>query len=100
MDEAFKVIKNRNEKNPVTSIFLLSDGLDGGAQNRVAACLNNLHIDDTFTIHTFGFGRDHDPNLMTSISKQKNGNFYYIEQLDKVDECFIDALAGLVSVVA
>jgi hypothetical protein len=37
---------------------------------------------------------------MNDIAKLKNGNFYYIEKIDKVDEFFIDALAGLVSVVA
>jgi hypothetical protein len=60
----------------------------------------NLSESETFTIHTFGFGKDHDSKLMTDIAKLKNGNFYYIEQVNKVDECFIDALAGLVSVVA
>ena len=60
----------------------------------------NYQIEDNFTINTFGFGNDHDPKLMTSISKLKDGNFYFIEQLDTLDECFVDALGGLVSVVA
>ena len=37
---------------------------------------------------------------MTSICKLKNGNFYFIQKLDTLDECFVDALGGLVSVVA
>ena len=37
---------------------------------------------------------------MTSISTLRDGNFYYIEKLDQVDECFSDALGGLFSVVA
>jgi len=37
---------------------------------------------------------------MTGISKLKDGNFYFIQQLDTLDECFVDALGGLVSVVA
>lgn len=36
---------------------------------------------------------------MTEISKLKDGNFYFIEKLDKVDECFVDALGGLFSIV-
>ena len=31
MNMAFNVIKQRESANPVTSIFLLTDGLDGGA---------------------------------------------------------------------
>jgi len=38
--------------------------------------------------------------MMQAISKLKDGNFYFIEQLDTVDECFVNALGGLMSVVA
>lgn len=30
----------------------------------------------------------------------QDGNFYYVEQIDTVDEMFIDALGGLFSVIA
>jgi uncharacterized protein with von Willebrand factor type A (vWA) domain len=35
MEQAFLTIKNRRYKNPCTGIFLLSDGLDGGADSSV-----------------------------------------------------------------
>ena len=35
-------------------------------------------IDDPFTIHTFGFGNQHDADLMSSIADIRDGNFYYI----------------------
>ena len=37
---------------------------------------------------------------MRDISKFKNGSFYYISELKLVEECFVDALAGLSSVIA
>jgi hypothetical protein len=37
---------------------------------------------------------------MNEICKFKDGNFYYVENIDTVDEMFIDALGGLFSVVA
>ena len=55
---------------------------------------------DTYTINSFGFGKDHDPELMNKISQHKDGSFYYVEKLDTVDEMFIDALGGLFSVIA
>jgi hypothetical protein len=54
----------------------------------------------TFTIDCFGFGRDHDEDLLVNISKLKDGNFYFIDKLDTVDEYFASALGGLMSVVA
>ena len=69
MNLAFKTISERKISNQVTSIFLLSDGLEGGAQNRVENSLTKWKLDShPFTIHTFGFGSDHDPVLMTAIS--------------------------------
>lgn len=52
-----------------------------------------------FTINTFGFGRDHDAAMMNEISNLKDGSFYYIENIKTVDEAFVNALGGLISVV-
>lgn len=57
-------------------------------------------INHPFTIQTFGFGDGHDAELMSSIADLKDGNFYYIEKLNTVDEVFADAMGGLFSVVA
>lgn len=56
--------------------------------------------DVNFTINTFGFGRDHDEKLLMTISKYKDGEFYFIDKLDTIDECFASSLGGLMSIVA
>jgi hypothetical protein len=96
-------LKQRTKENAVTSIFLLSDGLDGGAEKKVAESLFKFYKslnEKTFTIHSFGFGSDHDPKLMSEIANLRDGNFYFIQDLTKLDECFINALGALFSVVA
>jgi len=100
MMHAFQVLNQRRHKNPVTSIFLLSDGLDKGAENKIKDSLSKFRIGEDLTINTFGFGRDHDPELMINISNQRDGNFYFIDKLDSIDEAFIDCLGGLLSSVA
>jgi len=55
---------------------------------------------DSFTINTFGYGKDHDEDLMDDIAKLKDGTFYFIEKADDVGECFADCVGGLISVVA
>ena len=37
---------------------------------------------------------------MNKLAEMKNGHFYFIEELDKVDEAFVNSLGGLMSVVA
>lgn len=92
-----KVLKGRKERNPVTSMFLLSDGLDGGAEKKVEKLLSKCQ--ESFTINTFGFGNDHDSKMMSDISRFKDGSFFFIEKLDQVDEAFVSALGGLLSVL-
>jgi hypothetical protein len=85
MELAFRTLKNRKQKNAITSIFLLTDGQDGAATEGTKASLAKHAIPDPFTINCFGFGSDHDGTLMTSISNMKDGNFFYIDKLDTID---------------
>jgi len=100
MRKALNVIKNRKYRNPVTGIFLLSDGLDEGAELRVAMSLAEFALPDFFVIDSFGLGHEHCPKIMVEIAKLEHGAYYNIEKHDEVDECFVDAVAGLMSVVA
>ena len=56
-------------------------------------------VDFDGTIYTFGFGSDHDGDLLTAISNTANGVYYFIDSTEKIAECFADCLGGLLSVV-
>jgi hypothetical protein len=53
-----------------------------------------------FSIHSFGFGTDHDEDLMTKICQTRDGSFYFIKELATLDEAFSNALGGIISLVA
>lgn len=100
LDLAVKTIKERKQSNKVTSIFLLSDGQDRGAENTFKQTLEREKVEDVFSIHSFGFGTDHDEELMTKICQIKDGSFYFIKELATLDEAFSNALGGIISLVA
>ena len=78
---AFKTLTDKRYKNNVESVFLLSDGLDSGADSRITTSLNgNMKLlkSSAFSVHTFGYGADHDPKLMKNIADLRDGNFFYI----------------------
>jgi len=52
------------------------------------------------TIYTFGFGSDHDPNLLKAISDKGSGVYAFITDKDTIATAFADCLGGLLSVVA
>lgn len=98
LKKALQILKKRETKNNVSSIFLLSDGNDNFELNGLDKVLEAANIEN-LTINTFGYGVDHDPDSLRKISLAKKGNFYYIKDLEKVDEAFVDCLALLTSVI-
>lgn len=95
MEHALRILKSRRTVNQISGIFLLSDGLDKTALTAVKELVSNSRINDSFSIHTFGFGYDHDSELMTQIADLKQGNFYFIEDLKLVDQAFLNCLGSL-----
>ncbi|GAB2276770.1 hypothetical protein Dimus_011486 [Dionaea muscipula] len=111
-----KVLEDRREKNPVTSIMLLSDGQDtytvngsgGGnqAEPNYQSLLLRLSIPGKDgsgfripPVHTFGFGKDHDASSMHSISETSGGTFSFIETEAAIQDAFAQCIGGLLSVV-
>ncbi|XP_065663790.1 uncharacterized protein LOC136085890 [Hydra vulgaris] len=52
------------------------------------------------SIYTFGFGSDHNAQMLKEISDAGNGMYYFIENVDKIAEAFGQCLGGLLSTVA
>ena len=68
---------NNEEDIRVKSLMLLSDGNDND--------YNDIEI--------------YDPKIMSRLANLRDGSFYMIEQLDKVQDYFINALGGCMSVI-
>lgn len=51
-------------------------------------------------VFTFGYGGEHDADLLRAVSEAGHGLFYYIDNPDSIPESFCDCLGGLLSVAA
>ncbi|KAL2907013.1 E3 ubiquitin-protein ligase WAV3 [Bienertia sinuspersici] len=107
---AVQVLEQRREKNPVSSIILLSDGHDnqnGNGSNFVDSlcdlppCLRaNDSQTDTVPVYTFGFGIDHDAAALHAVADGSGGTFSYIESIEVIQDAFARCIGGLLSVVS
>ena len=100
---AVEVIKNQtyNEKR-VSSILLLSDGCDNYSNDiELANSLKQLTkgLGLSFTLHTFGYGDDHDAKVMNKLANLRDGSFFYVQEFSKVAEYFVSVLGACVSVI-
>jgi len=102
LKEQNNISDENNENLRVKSLMLLSDGNDNDYNDvEIADGLKKLTkgFNLSFTLHTFGYGEDYDPKIMSRLASLRDGSFYMIEQLDKVQECFINSLGGCMSVL-
>ncbi|KAL5208278.1 hypothetical protein ABZP36_032713 [Zizania latifolia] len=106
-----KVIEERQARNPVCSIILLSDGQDTYTVSPTAGvhktapeyCALLPYTSDghqQIPVHVFGFGADHDSASLHSISQTSGGTFSFIETEAAIQDAFAQCIGGLLSVVA
>ncbi|KAF7805609.1 E3 ubiquitin-protein ligase WAV3-like [Senna tora] len=106
-----KVFVDRQWKNPVGSIILLSDGQDTytvSSRPHVGTNYQSLVPNSIsrsngmglkIPVHAFGFGADHDATSMHTISEMTGGTFSFIESEDVIQDAFAQCIGGLLSVV-
>ncbi|XP_024008896.1 uncharacterized protein LOC112084129 [Eutrema salsugineum] len=99
-----RVIEGRRWKNPVSGMMLLSDGQDNFILAHSGLRLRTdyeslLPSSSRIPIHTFGFGSDHDAELMHTISQVSSGTFSFIETETVIQDAFAQCIGGLLSVV-
>ncbi|KAL3838252.1 hypothetical protein ACJIZ3_022843 [Penstemon smallii] len=123
LKKGVQVLEERRYKNPVGSIIFLSDGQDTdnhrgsqswtlSNQRQPPSYVNLLPASicpgdrgtetegqgQTFPVHAFGFGTDHDPITMHAISDSSGGTFSFIESYEMVQDAFASCIGGLLSV--
>ena len=95
--------KNYSSSGRIASMILLSDGQDNYNYGQVVSKFRNLFISTKkneyiFTLHSFGFGNDHDAVLMNDLSKLKDGSFFFIRFLTDVKDAFLEIYGTLSSI--
>ena len=90
------------EQKRVKSLMLLSDGYDNDYDtdeitDEVKKITKGQNL--SFTLHTFGYGDDYDSNLMSKLAIVRDGSFFAVENIDKIQDYFVNALGGCMSII-
>jgi len=88
-----------------TSVLLMTDGLaNSGIRDTKAltGCIESILATRSTpcTVFTFGYGADHNAEMLRSISDCGGGQYYHMEDGDAVASSFADCIGGLLSVIA
>jgi len=94
------------EPGRTSSVLLFTDGLANRGLTdsaKIAECMKGALedcSDNQPSVFTFGFGEDHDAEMLRTIADVGEGLYYYIENKEAIPQTFADCLGGLLSVVA
>ncbi len=83
-------------------VVLLSDGMPTAGitgDSSIIAMANN-YIADGIGLTTIGVGTDFNVNLMRGLAERGAGNFYFLEDVNSIDEVFRDELDYFVTPIA
>lgn len=89
----------------VKSVLLLTDGHANNGitdQQALVRCVEGAigQVAGDVTLFTFGYGSNHNADLMRAISDAGKGVYYFVEAQDDIANAFGDCLGGLLSVAA
>ena len=99
LQTAYHVLSNRQQANPITSVFLLTDGIDSSnmkEKQQTAQMIKEMGS----SLFVFGFGSDHDSAHLQAIADAADGMFTFIERSDMVVDAFGGSLGAEQSIFA
>jgi len=105
MNVGLEILKQRKFINEQTYMFLLSDGKDNNGSyafdkfQSLALYYESSYKLSDYIINTFGYGNDNDASTLNSIAEIKNGNYYFVQNCEMIDEFFGDALGSIMTTV-
>lgn len=105
---AAQEIRSIQSPHEVQAVFLLTDGQANvgikdkdGMVHLTKNCFGESSSQKPLPIHCFGYGSDHNREMLRDVSMvTPGGTYYFISNDDDVSSAFGDALGGVLSVVA
>jgi Mg-chelatase subunit ChlD len=99
LDAALQVMEQRRHRNKVSAILLLTDGQDYSTRPQIPSLVARAQQVGA-SLYAFGFGADHDAQLLSEVAEQATTPFTFVEDEEHIREAFAGAVGGLSSVVA
>ena len=93
---------DEQEPNPVRSVLILTDGLANQGITKTSELVKLVQgmLEPNVSVFTFGYGSNHNVDMLRAISEVGSGVYYFVQNVDGVSIAFADCLGGLLSVVA
>jgi Ca-activated chloride channel family protein len=101
--KGYEEVKRFYKSGYINRVLLLSDGQANEGitdPKQIEKIIRTQNKENGISISTFGLGNDYNEDLMTAMAETGTGNYYFINDAEKIASIFKKELNGLMEVVA
>jgi len=93
----FDVVLQRKARNPISGMILVSDAADSTRRAQMDLVLARAEAANV-PIHSFGYGRSHDPASLWLMSNHTNGTYTFVKDWYDLRDCVSGCVGGMMSI--
>jgi len=91
------VVLQRKGRNPVSGLMLISDASDSIRRAQMDLVLARAEAANV-PIHSFGYGRSHDPASLWLMSNHTSGTYTFVKDWYDLRDCVAGCVGGMMSI--
>ncbi|KAF7309771.1 hypothetical protein MIND_00349000 [Mycena indigotica] len=95
--QGLDIVLQRKAKNPVSGMILVSDASDSTRRAQMDLVLARAEASNV-PIHSFGYGRSHDPASLWLMSNHTSGTYTFVKDWYDLRDCVAGCVGGMMSI--
>ncbi|PCH36261.1 hypothetical protein WOLCODRAFT_20435 [Wolfiporia cocos MD-104 SS10] len=97
VNHGLDVVLQRKSRNPVTGMILVSDTAETTRRAQMDLVLARTEAANV-PIHSFGYGRSHDPASLWLMSNHTSGTYTFVKDWYDLRDCLAGCIGGMMSI--
>ncbi|KAI0002142.1 Pleckstrin homology domain-containing protein [Russula compacta] len=97
VNHGLDVVLQRKTRNPVAGMVLVSDAADSTRRAQMDLVLARAEAANV-PIHSFGYGRSHDPASLWLMSNHTSGTYTFVNDWYDLRSCLAGCIGGMMSI--
>ncbi|KAF8500522.1 Pleckstrin homology domain-containing protein [Gautieria morchelliformis] len=97
VNHGLDVVLQRKARNPISGMMLVSDAADSTRRAQMDLVLARAEAANV-PIHSFGYGRSHDPASLWLMSNHTAGTYTFVKDWYDLRDCLAGCLGGMMSI--
>ncbi|KAG1770708.1 Pleckstrin homology domain-containing protein [Suillus occidentalis] len=97
VNHGLDVVLQRKSRNPISGMVLVSDAADSTRRAQMDLVLARAEAAN-MPIHSFGYGRSHDPASLWLMSNHTSGTYTFVKDWYDLRSCLAGCVGGMMSI--